>query len=122
VDQYSAVNLNASGILGTIATEPSLVHGLMNESETEPDSLSDEGDDETKKVAMSDESNDLKRPPGDIAVYRYYLKAAGIGRLAVFTLFVILNVFSGAFSSVSRITTFFCSFNICSRYLAKMVV
>jgi hypothetical protein len=98
VSQYSNENLNASDILRVVeigaAPEQS-----SREYETDIDSASDE--DDSEKIAMSDQSNDLQRLPGDIAVYRYYLKAAGVGRLFVFTLFVILNVFSGAFSSTS---------------------
>jgi hypothetical protein len=105
VSQYSQESLNTPEILGAFEIDAAPEHDPREQPEMDTGSTSDE--DETEKIAMSDESNDLQRPPGDIAVYRYYLKAAGVRRLFVFTLFVILNVFSGAFSSTcpSPITT-----------------
>jgi hypothetical protein len=97
VSQYSQENLNAPEILGAVEIDAAPEQDPRERSEIDSGSTSDE--DETEKIAMSDESIDLQRPPGDIAVYKYYLKAAGVRRLFVFTLFVILNVFTGAFSS-----------------------
>jgi hypothetical protein len=99
VSQYSNDNLNASDIPRVVEIGAAPEQSSKEQYETDIDSASDE--DDSEKIAMSDQSNDLQRLPGDIAVYRYYLKAAGVGRLFVFTLFVILNVFSGVFSSTS---------------------
>jgi hypothetical protein len=45
-------------------------------------------------------AKDLKQPGSDIAVYKYYFQAVGPVKLLVFISFVILNVFSGTFSSM----------------------
>jgi hypothetical protein len=52
------------------------------------------------------EAEDLKQSGSDIAVYKYYFQAVGSWKLFVFIFFVILNVFSGAFSSMYQVLSF----------------
>jgi hypothetical protein len=99
VTQHSRESLASSKTLGIDETGDLSQQAHREQHDIDSNSLSDE--DETEKIAINDESTDLQRSPGDLAVYRYYLKAAGVGRLFVFTLFVILTVFSAAFSSRS---------------------
>jgi ATP-binding cassette subfamily C (CFTR/MRP) protein 1 len=55
---------------------------------------------EELEAEISEEAKDLSRQPGDVAVYKYYIKAIGSWKLLVFLFFVLMNVGSSSFSTV----------------------
>jgi ATP-binding cassette subfamily C (CFTR/MRP) protein 1 len=55
---------------------------------------------EELEAELSEEAKDLSRQPGDVAVYKYYLKAVGSWKLLVFLFFVLVNVGSSSFSTI----------------------
>jgi ATP-binding cassette subfamily C (CFTR/MRP) protein 1 len=89
---------------GTIVSNEQLGDGVPLQDQTEPtnDEKSTTEVDVAKELEheLSEEAKDLSRQPGDVAVYKYYLKVIGSWKLLVFLFFVFLNVGSSSFSTI----------------------
>jgi ATP-binding cassette subfamily C (CFTR/MRP) protein 1 len=89
---------------GSIAPREQNMNGTHVHDETEPTNNEKEIIEvdvaEELELELSEEAKDLSRQPGDVAVYKYYIKAIGYWKLLVFLFFVLLNVGSSSFSTI----------------------
>ena len=75
-------------------------HEHIDENEVQMDTITKM---KSSKALKKNESNDLTRATGDVAVYRYYFSHFGWWKGFLFFLGVIMNVFCVAFSRMSFI-------------------
>jgi len=82
--------------------ESKLLVGLAGEESSEKtfdDTKAEQVLKTSSELTESLEAQDLKRKTGDMGVYSYYFRSAGLLPISVFILFVLLEVFARNFSS-----------------------
>jgi len=73
---------------------------LLDEDKSPERSLSGkDGASIIEATKTNNAAQDLIRKTGDLTVYKYYFKSVGLLPMVIFVFFVLLEVFSGNFSS-----------------------